>query len=248
MSKSKIVDKALQLARRGLPVFPCLPDKSPATTNGYKAASKDPEQVMSWDWRDRLIGVPTGSRSGLAVLDIDFRHGGDVWLEAHKKRLWARVHSTRSGGLHVLYRHQEGLRNSAGLIAPGVDVRGEGGYIIWWPSHGCVVIDFLPLDGLPPWPEWLITPKRECRYTSKPGQVIGDPFQVAVLTKFVRESREGERNNRLFWAACRLAEMTFERSNHLANAAVKLRDAALAVGLSGQEAERTIESAFSTKG
>jgi hypothetical protein len=195
--------------------------------------------------------MQTGAQSGIAVLDIDSpRHPeAGEWLDQVRRRFPpVRAHQTRSGGLHLLFRQSEGLRGSTSKIAPGVDVRAEGNYIIWWPAHGCVVIDFLPLDELPPWPDWLIPPKRECRYISKPGQVIGDPLQVAGLTKFVRESREGERNSRLFWAACRLAEMTFERSNHLANAAVKLRDAALAVGLSGEETERTIESAFSTKG
>lgn len=65
-----------------------------------------------------------------------------------------RTHATGSGGLHVLFRHTDGLRNSAGRIAPGVDVRGDGGYLIWWPDAGCKVLVCMPLA---PWPQSLLS-------------------------------------------------------------------------------------------
>ena len=155
------LDDALRLARRGLPVFPCREDKRPATGSGFKDATTEVAQIRAWPWTGRLIGVPSGSASGLAVLDIDPRHGGDDWLEANKRRLpYTRAHLTRSGGMHLLFRWPDGLRNSAGLFAPGIDVRGEGGFIIWWPAHRCVVLDFAPLGDLAPWPPWL-TPQRQ---------------------------------------------------------------------------------------
>jgi len=244
----RTLERALRLARRGLPVFPCLPNKKPAVDNGFHAASVKPAIIRDWHWPGRLIGVPTGSRSGIAALDIDPRHGGDAWLDRLARRLpVGRAHMTRSGGTHMLFRWTEGLRNSAGLIAPGVDVRGEGGYVIWWPAHGCMVVDFVPLDELPEWPPWL-TPERQRGGSPFAGNMhgrgVGDPYQVSLLARFVRESRHGERNNRLFWAACRLAEMRFERQQHVSNAAGALLHAALAVGLDGEEAARTIQSAL----
>ena len=52
-----------------------------------------------------------------------------------------RMHRTRSGGIHCLFLHRDGLLNSVSKIAPGVDVRASGGYIIWWPAHGFAVVD-----------------------------------------------------------------------------------------------------------
>jgi len=241
------LDLALRLARRGLPVFPCGEDKRPATEHGFKDAATDPEQIAAWAWHGRLIGVPTGVASGIAVLDIDPRHGGDDWLDAHKRRLpFVRSHVTRSGGLHLLFRADETIRNSAGLIAPGVDVRGNGGYIIWWPAHGCLVLDALPLDQLPPWPPWLL-PEREPRALDgarRAGNVVADRFQVEGLANFVRQSRAGERNCRLFWAACRLGELRFVGAGQQREAASRLLGAAMAAGLDGEEARATIESAL----
>jgi len=58
-----------------------------------------------------LIGVPTGAISSFDVLDVDPRNGGREWYEAHKSKLPAtRAHRTRSGGLHLLFKHLDGLR------------------------------------------------------------------------------------------------------------------------------------------
>ena len=128
------LDAALELAERGIPCFPCHPDKTPLTPNGYKDATADPGQLrrlfrpLIRPWA--LIGVPTGARTGLAVLDIDPRHDGDKWLLEHFDELPpTRVHKTGGGGYHLLFRHREGLCTAPARIAPGVDVRGEAGFV-----------------------------------------------------------------------------------------------------------------------
>lgn len=69
-------------------------------------------------------GVPTGEESDFDVLDIDVRNGGLGWYETNKKRLPAtRLHRTRSGSLHLLFKHSPSLKCGAGNIAPGVDIR-----------------------------------------------------------------------------------------------------------------------------
>src|SRR5262249_34811209 len=62
-----------------------------------------------------------------------------------------RAHETRRG-LHLLFRHAPGLRCSTGRIAEGIDVRADGGFIIWWPREG------LPFEDHPlcEWPDWLL--------------------------------------------------------------------------------------------
>ena len=134
--------QAIELALQVIPCFPCLANKAPACPGGFKAASIDPMTLKNlWQrYPGPLIGVPTGEVSGFDVLDMDPRHGGDKWLEANRHRLpAATVHATRSGGWHYLFQHHPGLRNSASRIAPGVDVRANGGYIIWWPTTGLPV-------------------------------------------------------------------------------------------------------------
>jgi hypothetical protein len=86
------------------------------------------------------------------VLDIDPRHGGDTWL-ASQNLPETRVHTTRSGGLHYFFKHRPGLGCSRDLIARGVDVRSEGGYVIWWPLAGCKVLSEGPIAD---WPATLI--------------------------------------------------------------------------------------------
>lgn len=139
---------------RDLPRFPCYPDKRPACKEWPHDASADPARVAAM-WNGRvglLIAVPTGEASGLAVLDIDL--DGMEWLAAHRDQLpLTREHETRSGGRHLVYRHREGLRNSAKSIAPGVDVRAEGGYAVWWPAHGFAVEREAVLAD---WPDWLV--------------------------------------------------------------------------------------------
>src|SRR5690349_651904 len=130
------------------PIFPCYQNKRPACENGFHDASADPaEQTRLWAGRiGLLVAVPTGEVSGLAVLDID--RAGMAWL-ASANLPATRQHQTRSGGRHLIYRHRPGLRCSQGVIAPGVDVRAEGGYVIWWPAHGYAVDEREVAD----WPE-----------------------------------------------------------------------------------------------
>jgi hypothetical protein len=94
-------------------------------------------------------------RDGLwsgCLLDVDVE--GLAWFEEHRRLIFpkTRLHRTRSGGLHLLFRHHVGLRCSAGRIAPGVDVRGDGGFVIWWPREGFGVEGREPA----PWPDWLL--------------------------------------------------------------------------------------------
>jgi putative DNA primase/helicase len=125
------------------PVFPCEPvSKGPIEKggHGFKDATQDPDKVRGW-WRKypgALIGVPTGAASGLLAIDCDPKSGD--WYQRHRKELGTyRTHQTRRGK-HLLYRYPEGsgIRNSQ--KSETIDVRGEGGYIVWWPAHGGVSV------------------------------------------------------------------------------------------------------------
>jgi len=135
---------ALDLAAQGWPVFPCNRHKMPAIPKreggrGFHDATRDPVAIRALFSRRNaiLVSVPTGEISGVDVLDLDYRHGAAEWELAHAELLpTTRTHRTQSGGKHLLFRHAPGVRNSASKIAPGVDTRGAGGYIVFPPSPG----------------------------------------------------------------------------------------------------------------
>ena len=133
------------------------PAKSPLTHNGFHGASTDPAIIRAQPWTaDALIGVRTGSREhggcGLDVLDLDPRHGSELWRAANAEHLRTagRVHFTRSGGLHLFYIHAPGMGCSTGKLAPGCDLKADGGYAVWWPGFGGQELDDGPAR---PWPD-----------------------------------------------------------------------------------------------
>ncbi|MCL2429406.1 MAG: bifunctional DNA primase/polymerase, partial [Alphaproteobacteria bacterium] len=157
-TKSQLADLALALAARGLPVFPCSADKKPVIDGGFKSATQDPAVICEMFAREgaKLIGVPTGRASGRVVIDVDPQHGGNEWFSENKVRLPATLtHGTPRGGEHRVFRDPPNveIRNSQGRIAPGVDVRGTGGYVIVPPSGGYTVKHN---GGLADMPQWLI--------------------------------------------------------------------------------------------
>ena len=137
LSATAILEAALQMADLGIPVFPCGKDKKPITSHGFKDATTDRSQIEKW-WSqhaDAMIGVPTGIASGIDVLDLDNKNGKDGFAAVPD---WQQrspiVVRTPSGGAHAWFKSTGTLRNSASKIAPGVDTRGNGGYVIAPPS------------------------------------------------------------------------------------------------------------------
>ena len=146
------------LEGRALHLFPCRADKTPACEHGFDDAVADQagiDRLWSAVWprnRPALVGVPTGVISGIAVIDIDPRRGGDKWFFENRDRLpKTRTHETQSFGQHLIYRQILGMRCSKDRIAPGVEIKADGGYVIWWPAHGCRVLCEGPVAEFPRW-------------------------------------------------------------------------------------------------
>lgn len=139
---SSLAEAALRLAERGRPVFPCSPrGKTPLTPNGLYDATAAPGVVKArWArWPEANVAMPTGAASGFVALDVDpDGHESLRSLEAEHGRLpvtWSS--KTPRGGAHYLFRHPgQPVRNSAGRLGPGLDFRGDGGYIVVPPSIG----------------------------------------------------------------------------------------------------------------
>ena len=143
MAKKEMLDHALEYAAVGWPVFALQPKgkKPVAGSRGFKdAATSEILITRSWDDRpDANIGMATGKVPELWVLDIDGEEGSQS-LTAMETELGPLPETleqrTGSGGRHLFFRWPAGnreVRNKQAL-RPGIDVRGEGGYVVLPPS------------------------------------------------------------------------------------------------------------------
>jgi hypothetical protein len=126
--RSSTLRSALRYARKGIPIFP-LNGKEPLTAHGFKDATTDPRQIHMW-WNrypDANIGIPTGGVSGLVVVDRD----GD---SPDASRMWDALPPTlevaTSRGGHRYYRIPKDQKVRSRKLAPDVDLKADGGYVV----------------------------------------------------------------------------------------------------------------------
>jgi hypothetical protein len=106
-------------------------------------------QWMTWK-RAELVGAHTDARNGFDVLDVDIRNGGMAWYDANFDALPQTFAQASPGGLHLYFCHAPGLKCSTSRIAPGIDIRAEGGYVILWAREG-LPFEEHPLCEMPDW-------------------------------------------------------------------------------------------------
>lgn len=172
-----VLASALKYAARGWRVLPVQPNgKAPLGTlvpNGLHNATSNAATIREWWGKapDSNVGITTGAASGLVVLDVDPRHGGDIALAELEQQYGSLPTTVRShtggGGAHVLFAYpiaQGVLRNAVKIGGnDGLDLRADGGYIVappsthasgekyrWAPRCGPDEI------GLAPMPTWLL--------------------------------------------------------------------------------------------
>ena len=190
-------DNAHRVAQAGFPVFPCREKdkldklgkvvrkaKSPLTTHGFKDATKDRTQIGKW-WRQHpqaMHGVPTGRRTNLLVIDQDPRpkYNGienfenlcrDHDIEIPKTPRGR----TPSGGVHLLFQMPAvDSSNFKKEIAKGVDIKHDGGYIIFAGSRLA--------DG------------REYEWEMSPDDVPFAPLPDGLLKLIQKPHNQGKRN------------------------------------------------------
>jgi hypothetical protein len=133
---------AMDYLARGWSVLPIRPrDKRPLIAwESLQNSRPSASQAADWfrRWPDANVGIVTGEISNLIVVDIDPEHGGDVSLERLQRRFGAlpiTVEAETGGGGRHLYFSHPGIacRNRVGL-AQGLDLRGDGGYVVAPPS------------------------------------------------------------------------------------------------------------------
>lgn len=270
---------ALDYASVGWPVLPlhhpieggrcsCMrgcdsPFKHPRTRNGLDDATTDEVTIRKWWGRDAgsNIGIVTGARSGIVVLDVDGREGLKNWGELEKRHgatPSSFLVTTPRGGVHLYLAHPgRRVPNTAGKLAANIDVRGDGGYVVahpsnaingrgWrqWTGAGCEGW----LDGtaeLVPMPEWMSpVVKPAVARPASPGGSIGRYAQTALDAECGRVALapEGTRNHVLNRAAFSLGQLVGGGALDAGHVVAALLEAAARAGLEGREAERTIAS------
>lgn len=150
-----LIESALDYAGRGSFVFPArfvgkqkLGHTSAERSNGNQwGLTNDPETVRAYwqQWPSAAIGLPTGAINGLFVIDVDTFNGHEydgreslIKLEMQHGALpWTRMAETPTGSIHYYFKQPLGvtISCSASKLGPGIDVRGDGGFIVAPPSE-----------------------------------------------------------------------------------------------------------------
>ncbi|MDP9404606.1 MAG: bifunctional DNA primase/polymerase [Actinomycetota bacterium] len=274
------IDAATVYARRGWAVFPAhspafsmgrctcghadcaSPAKHPRVAGGLKAATTDRAQIERWwsKWPNANVAIRTGEVSGLMVVDIDPAHGGETSLarlvEQHGELPAGRVVRTGSGGRHLYFRHPgEAVRNDTSRrLGPGLDIRGDGGYVIAPPSRHAnggrygVAGRGGELPDLPAWMLRLLHPPEPPRPPPavpwRPGPDTSKWAKAALEGELavLRSAQPGMRNHTLNKVAFRLGQIIAGGGLDEAEVEGALLNGARAIGLSEREASATVRS------
>jgi uncharacterized protein YdaU (DUF1376 family) len=187
--------------------------KHPRTHTGFKAASRNEEQIKKWwtKYPNANIGIATGKASNVVVVDIDDRNGGPDTLEALLievgEPLPITLTAITGAGIHYYFRAPaQPLRSQNGALGTGIDVKAEGGYVVAPPSQhpSGRNYEFIDPDAqIAPLPSWIAD-----RLDA------GTPNDVSVSED--TDIAEGHRNTTLTSMAGRLRQMGAELSEVLA--------------------------------
>ncbi|MER7395466.1 bifunctional DNA primase/polymerase [Streptomyces sp. NPDC000151] len=270
----KALRDALTVAGRGLPVFPLASNKLPALRSphqrgeaclgecgrpghGVHDATTDRDRIRAlFHAAGRATGYGIACNRApvnLIGLDLDRKNGVDGvaalrgLAHEHGFAIGSTVTvSTPSGGLHLWLLAPAGtvVPNSASRIGPGIDVRGQGGYLAGpgsWTPRG--EYRLCPGTGatvapVPPALLRLMLPAPSATQPRQQTSPVGHGDDDA-LVRFVRDAPRGQLNNRLFWAACR----AYEQAADPDTTAEQLLAAAIEAGHPERGAARTIASA-----
>ncbi len=272
------VEVAVRYAAHGWPVVPLhapgasgcscrrgecgSPGKHPRTARGLHDASTDHDRISAWwqRWPDANLGVVTGADSGLLVLDIDLPDGPSslARLEAEHAALPATCEQrTGSGGRQLLFAHPGHPVSNRTRLEPGIDVRGDGGYIVVPPSAHVSGGRYQWTGRVPPAtpPEWLLQHLDRTRTPDVPAVdppslslPVGTREQRYAASALQREvshvaaAVEDSRNDTLNRAAFNLGQLAAAGLLDPDQVADELERVGTAIGLGPVETRRTIAS------
>jgi hypothetical protein len=224
---------SVELEGRALHIIYCDADKRPmGWGHGWGDAVADPASIARLRTGPN-IGVATGVINGIVVVDVDPRNGGDkTFAEALSWLPPTRTHRTKGGGQHLIYRYPLGISKFRKGRLPGIDILANGKGVVWPPSPGYSVIDARPPVDFPI-AEWMVAQERKGAFSpngesnsneshtngkreNAPSPSIVQPtrnlrLRTSRILAVVQNAKPGdERNEKLYWAARRFAELIAE--------------------------------------
>jgi putative DNA primase/helicase len=215
-----MLEAVLHYAEHGLPVFPCNPKtKAPLVKGGFHSATTDEALIRGWwsQWPTAMVGMPTGVKSGIDVLDLDVdaSKGKDGLAQVPNwQALSSVIVRTPRGGAHIWFKADGSISNTTDRIAFGVDTRGNGGYVILPPSeNGAAAYRFekgnvQSIPSLPPFPAELLTRLYDEKSDRTPGREPEADIELidAALAVISNSDLGWEEWNRIGMAAWRASK------------------------------------------
>jgi putative DNA primase/helicase len=245
---TNFLDSATFYSNHNIKVIPVRrQDKKPLTNHGWKDASTDKVVLQEWNkqFPNCNIGIPTGIINNIFVVDVDGEIGVQslAALENAYGKLDAPTVNTGKGK-HLYFKMPENvdIKCSTSKIAPHIDIRGNGGYVVAPPSihpngnkYTWVNFDFS--QDFPNAPEWLIN-------------LITNPAESNFedLLEEIATSSEGMRNTTLLGNAIKICNSANKQFLDMENIKNDVIDAGIASGLSRAESERTVNNAMRFSG
>ncbi|GAB3781478.1 bifunctional DNA primase/polymerase [Nocardioides ungokensis] len=219
--RDAVVQAAYDYVRRGFVVVPCVDKRPRGRKGGGWVELRDGQDVHEHysQHPDDNVGIRTGAESGLLAIDVDLP-GQATWgglVGQHLAEMPpTRVVGTGSGGRHLVYRYPADRAIGCSPLAPGIDVRAEGGMIVAPPSVSSrgpyEVLVNRPAAEMP---DWLLAMLKPPRATESGPIAEGEPIDASTLPGFVLEllaehPGDGERHRHFFKlvAACRRAGLS----------------------------------------
>ncbi len=193
-----ILESALSYERAGMSIIPLEPrGKKPLIQwEPYQKKRAAPAEVAAWwkKWPNANIGIVCGAASGIIALDVDGPEGRKTLQEGKYQLPPTRINSTGGGGWHYIYKYpgfecRNFARKAGETLLPGVDFRGDGGYIVAPPSvhrtgqNYCWAVDDTTISEAP---EWLL---QLIRQQGTRGRITADEWRESIT--------EGRRNEEL---------------------------------------------------
>lgn len=218
--RTHMLPVAFGYALRGMSVLPCRArGKEPLTEHGFKDATTNTDVIRGmWKhWPDANVAIRTGSVSNLLVVDVDPRNGGSESLaeleENHGSLPTDYVVETSDGGRHHYFRLPDGVVIPSSVLADGIDIKCENGYVIAPPSvhpsghvYAFAGRGTVPNDAPPPplAPDWLIAKRSQKAaaqaHTQSEAPVSVDDLHVSdEIKRLIREGKpQGQRSQAIF--------------------------------------------------
>lgn len=215
MSVANTITFAKAYAGQGWQSFPCKAnDKTPLVKWADVATTEENMLVGWWDTNPAAnIGIACGKRSGIIVLDVDKDHDGydslQLLIEKYGKLPDTPVSKTGTGGEHIFFKHPGiEIRNSAGKLGKGLDIRGDGGYVVAPPSthpngnhyEWAVRPSQFPLADMPEWMIELLQERGEIKESPTSGEYVSGERNNALTKLAGSMRRKGHSEDGIFAA------------------------------------------------